>query len=132
MRTACLLFFMIGCAALMCGTTRAVSRRRLGENHPIHSPNEQARSGQKRDANRRANTPGTATDFRQIGSNKSTGVPDRMFNRRPLPRPPAGSAVSGQFKNAHNRASGLAIIGGPASSTRSAAAINGTSINRKP
>jgi len=76
---------------------------------------------------------GNAMNFQQAGSRKSTGVPERTVNNRSLPvRSPAGFVLSGQqFKNARNRASGLAIIGGPANSARSTAApINGTGLNR--
>jgi len=117
------------------GATRAISRRELGKRRATRSLGHQARSGEKPAANNpRTNMPGNAMSLQHAGSTKLTGVPDRTVSNRSLPgRSSAGFALSGQqFKNARNRASGLAIIGGPANSTRStAAAINGTGLNRR-
>jgi len=116
------------------GTTRAISRLRLGGSRPKQAPSHHAHSGKEQSADsRRRSTPGNVLDFRQLGLGKSTAVPDRMVNKRTLTvQPPERSAIGGQqFKYGRNSGSSLAIIGGSANATRNTASINGTGMNRK-
>jgi len=115
---------------------------RNGENRPTHitrallkrrfqqPPSNQALSTRKPgNHNPRTNTLGNALDFPMRRPSRSLGLAGKTAGNRSLPVP---AALSGQqFKNAHNRGASLAIIGGPANSTRNTAAVNGTSMNRK-
>jgi hypothetical protein len=69
----------------------------------------------------------------QTSSGAPAAVPAKSVNNRTLPVRTTGvTALNGQqFRNSHSWGAGPAIIGGPAKAARSAAVINGTSINRK-
>jgi hypothetical protein len=117
------------------GATRAMSRSRLSENRPKEAASHQTRSHNKQaPIHRQANTPGNTTDFHQMGASKSIAVPDKVDHRSlPVVRSRDIAALSGQaFKNGHNRASSMVLLGGRANSTRSTAGISGTDLNRKP
>ena len=57
----------------------------------------------------------------------------RVVNIHTLPvRPATGVGISGQqFRNGRNRSATPAVIGGPASTKRNAAVINGTEVDRR-
>lgn len=111
------------------------TRRHISDKNHSHSrvnPTKANRPKQLRNSRERS-TSQNVMNVHQPSSSKPTPGAARIANNRSLPvRSPNVVALNGQqFKNAHNRASSMTTIGGPANPVRNTAAIDGTGINRR-
>ena len=111
------------------------SPRRISDKSHSHSrvsPTKVNRPKQLRNSRERS-TSQNVMNVHQPSSSKAAAGAARIANNRSLPvRSPNVVALNGQqFKNAHNRASSLTTIGGPATRVRNRAVIDGTGMNRR-
>lgn len=111
------------------------TRRHISDKNHSHSrvsPTKANRPKQLRNSRERS-TSQNVMNVHQPSSSKAAAGAARIANNRSLPvRSPNVAALNGQqFKNAHNRASSMTTIGGPATPVRNRAAIDGTGINRR-
>jgi hypothetical protein len=110
------------------------TRRHISDaNHSRNRVSLRKANRQRQLRNGRArSTPENPVNVRQPSTSKLSGVARIADPRTPPARIPGITSRSGQqFRNAHNRASSMATIGGPVNPARNTAAINGTSINRR-
>ncbi|HXW91191.1 MAG TPA: hypothetical protein VEK33_11650 [Terriglobales bacterium] len=109
-------------------------QHRPAAGHAKPAPSRPLRSGKTSAANDlRTGTPRNVLDSHQTGSAKSPAIPNKLLPRRGMPVPPPTVALSGQhFKNSRDPGARMASSGGPASATRSPAALNGTNMKPKP
>jgi hypothetical protein len=118
MKTTHFLFTMIGCAVLMNGIGYADPSSATVAQPPSGSPNTKVSNHQPG-----SSPPAVVAPGGSVG-NKTD------INR--AVRPPSAVSLTGPSpKNASNRGSNPAIIGGPANSMKNTVAINGSSMNRK-
>jgi hypothetical protein len=79
------------------------------------------------------NRPGTITGPQGAIFKAAVPAPNQAVKRRSPPvLSPAVSVNGQQFKNSRDRGAHLAVSGGPLTSSRGTAAINGTNMKRKP
>jgi hypothetical protein len=80
----------------------------------------------------RIDTPRTITGPQETGLKTAVPVQKQVVSHR-LPAPSSAVSVNGQqFKNSRDPGAHLAVSGGPLTSSRGTAAINGTNMKRKP
>jgi hypothetical protein len=76
---------------------------------------------------------GSVATQQQTGLEAVTGVSSKTASHRSVPTPPSTVAVNGQqFKSSRDPGAHLASSGGPLTAARGTAAINGTTMKRKP
>jgi hypothetical protein len=81
----------------------------------------------------RIDTPGTVTGPQETSLKTAVPVPNQAVSHRSLSAPSSAVSVNGQqFKNSRDPGAHLAVSGGPLTSSRGTAAINGTNMKRKP
>jgi hypothetical protein len=81
----------------------------------------------------RIDTSRTVTGPQETSLRTAIPVPTQVVGHRSLSAPSSAVSVNGQqFKNSRDPGAHLAISGGPLTSVRGAAAINGTNMRRKP
>jgi hypothetical protein len=109
--------------------TRSTTKRRPSTSSK-HVPTYQARSVRKPPANSpRIDEPGSIAPLEQMSSKTASNTPKKAVSRRSS----SGVSVNGQqFKNSRDPGAHLAASGGPATTARGTAAINGTEMKRKP
>ena len=113
--------------------TRTRTKRRPGASHPKPAPSPHPRPV-KRPAknNPRTDARGRIAVPELTRSKATTRVPNTAISHRSF-EPPSAVSVSGQqFKNPRHPGSRLGVSGGPPSTPRGTAAINGTNMKRKP
>lgn len=101
--------------------------------HRLPTPSKANRHKQVQH-DREHSRPEAVTRMHQQSLPKPASTTSKVVAIHTLPvRPATGAAISGQqFRNGRNRsATPIAAIGGPTSTRRSAAAINGTEVNRR-
>jgi hypothetical protein len=81
----------------------------------------------------RIDTSRTVTGPQETSLRTAIPVPTQVVSHRNLSAPSSAVSLNGQqFKNSRDPGAHLAISGGPLTSVRGAAAINGTNMRRKP
>ncbi len=113
--------------------TRTTTKRRPIAIHSKPVPSHQPRPAKTPTTNSpHTDTPGSAAALEQTGSKAATNVPSKGVSQR-LSAPPSAVSLNGQqFKNSRNPGARLAVSGGPPTSPRGTAAINGTNMKHKP
>ena len=109
-------------------------KRRPAASHPKAAPSRQLRSAKTPPA-KDLQTPAlqNVPDSHQISPTLSSNVPGKTVGHSSRPVSPSTVALNGQqFKNSRDPGARMATSGGPATSTRGTAAINGTDVKRKP
>jgi hypothetical protein len=114
--------------------TRHVTQRRPNQSHTKLAPSHQVHSGKTPVASiLQPQTLEKGAGSHQTGSSTSSSAPTRAINYRRTPVPPAAVAVNGQqFKSSRDPGARLATSGGPLTTARGTAAINGTNMKRRP
>ena len=154
MKTCAFVFTIISCAAVMHGISYADPPNPRSEQPQSgnrdktisdrsseggRASNNQKRSDKTRtDSSRPNNVARKVTNLNQSGFNKSAAatrvglLENKPMTNRILPFHPQGIVPLGgpPLKNLRNHGPSPAIIGGPATSTGNAAAINGTGLKR--
>jgi Sperm antigen HE2 len=81
----------------------------------------------------RIDTSRTVTGPQETSRESAVPMPSQAVSHRNLPAPSSAVSVNGQqFKNSRDPGAHLAVSGGPLTSSRGTAAINGTDMKRKP
>jgi hypothetical protein len=114
--------------------TRTTAKHRPGTSRSKPAPTYRARSITKPTANSpRKDEPGRIAPVEQIGSKTVANIPNKAVSRHRPSVPSSAVSVNGQqFKNSRDPGAHLAASGGPATTARGTAAINGTEMKRKP
>jgi hypothetical protein len=114
--------------------TRSATKARPSVSHSKPAPTYRARSVRKPTANSpRNDEPGSIAPVEQMGSKTVSNIPNKAVSRRSPSVPSSAVSVNGQqFKSSRNPGAHLAASGGPATTARGTAAINGTEMKRKP
>jgi hypothetical protein len=120
--------------AQLTDVTRSTTKRRLSASHSKPVPTYRARPVKKPTANSlRNDEPGSIAPLEQMGSKMVSNIPNKVASRRSPPIPSSAFSVNGQqFRNSRDPGAHLAASGGPATTARGTAAINGTETKRKP
>jgi hypothetical protein len=81
----------------------------------------------------RTEAPGSLTGLEPMGSKADTKISNKAVSRRSPSIPSSAVSVNGQqFRNSRDPGAHLAASGGPATTARGTAALNGTDVKRKP
>jgi hypothetical protein len=147
MKACCLLLVSLSWAASIYGQsaatrdrhtsareTKAVPAHRSGVKPPTVIPVHPAAATVKRPhQDRGTNSLANATGFNRPGTSGPAGVAGGIASRPAAPiHAPTVAGLSGQqFRDAHSRRAGPAIIGGPTIATKNTAAIGGALMVRK-
>jgi hypothetical protein len=140
MKIAGFLFKIVACALLVYGISDAApTTQRAGEKHSKHAPSNQRLTAEKKADEAVSNKIFSAGSATRPSSSNPSGVPkpgltmNNAADRPGLfvhpPRIPTSAGAS--LKQTLRKGPGSAIIGGPARSTRGAAAVSGTGMVRK-
>jgi len=114
--------------------TSHVTQRRLNQSHAKQAPSHQVRPGRTPVASSlRPETLENGVGAHQTGSSTSSGSRSRAINYRSAPVPPRVVGVNGQqFRSSRDPGARLASSGGPVTTTKGTAALNGTNMKRRP
>jgi hypothetical protein len=114
--------------------TRPASKRRSSASHSKPVPSDQVRPTKRLTPNSpRTDARGNVAPVAQMGSKLATNIPNKAVSRRGVtPTPPTVGVNGQQFKNSRDPGERLAMSGGPLTAAKGTAAINGTSMKRKP
>ncbi len=113
--------------------TRITTKRRPSASQSKPVPSHQPRPAKTPTTNSpHTDTPGSGAAPEQTGSKAVTNVPNKAVSRRPSAPPSAVPLNGQQFKNSRDPGARLAVSGGPPTSPRGTAAINGTNMKHKP
>jgi hypothetical protein len=114
--------------------TGSTTKARPRVSHVKPTPTYRARSVRKPTANSpRNDEPGSIAPLERMGSKTVSNISNNAVIRRSPSVPSSAVSVNGQqFKNSRDPGAHLAASGGPATSARGTAAINGTEMKRKP
>jgi len=118
MKTAHFLFTMVGCLVLTQGIGHAAPSGAAPAQSPSGSPNPTVGDHQ----------PGSSPP---AGAVRGASVGNKTVNHPMVRSQGAVSLNTPLPKNVSNRGPGPGVIGGPAGSTKSTVAINGSNMNRK-
>lgn len=115
------------------GVTRTGTTRRSAASHPKPVPSPRLRPAKMPTKNSsRPDAPGRVAVPEPTRSKAATSLPNRSASRRPSELPSAVSVNGQQFKNRRDPGSRLGVSGGPPSTPRGTAAIDGTNMKRRP
>jgi hypothetical protein len=114
--------------------TGSTTKPRPSLSHSKPAPTYRARSARKPTTNSpRNDESGSIAPLEQMGSKTASNIPNKAVSRRSPSVPLSAVSVNGQqFKNSRDPGAHLAASGGPATTARGAAAINGTEMKRRP
>jgi hypothetical protein len=113
--------------------TKTTTKRRSGTNHAQPAVSH-SRHLYKTPATNglRIDSPGSITGPRESSLKTTVPIPKQAVSHR-ISAPSSAVSVNGQqFKNSRDPGAHLAVSGGPLTSSRGTAAINGTNMKRKP